>query len=320
MGIAELAWANLTTPAVLAFVLGVIAVRVRSDLKFPPAVTTLLSTYLLLAIGLKGGWALSQSGVGQLWAPALVTLVVATVVPVVVFAVLRRGIRYSVSDAAALAAHYGSVSAVTFTAAVAFVAAAGQPSEGFMPALVALMEIPGILVALALAHRHAGSGSLGAGLREAVTGKSVVLLVGGLIIGMVSGPAGEASIAPMFVVLFPGVLVLFLIDLGILAGDHLSSVRKAGWPLVAFATVAPLVLGVVGVAAGTASGLGIGGAAVMGAMTASASYIAAPAAVRVALPDANPGLYVTASLALTFPLNLTIGIPIYLEVASWLGT
>jgi hypothetical protein len=320
MGIAELAWANLTTPAVLAFVLGVIAVRVRSDLKFPPAVTTLLSTYLLLAIGLKGGWALSQSGVGQLWAPALVTLVVATVVPVVVFAVLRRGIRYSVSDAAALAAHYGSVSAVTFTAAVAFVAAAGQPSEGFMPALVALMEIPGILVALALAHRHAGSGSLGAGLREAVTGKSVVLLVGGLIIGMVSGPAGEASIAPMFVVLFPGVLVLFLIDLGILAGDHLSSVRKAGWPLVAFATVAPLVLGVVGVAAGTASGLSIGGAAVMGAMTASASYIAAPAAVRVALPDANPGLYVTASLALTFPLNLTIGIPIYLEVASWLGT
>lgn len=320
MGIAELAWANLTTPAVLAFVLGVIAVRVRSDLKFPPAVTTLLSTYLLLAIGLKGGWALSQSGVGQLWAPALVTLVVATVVPVVVFAVLRRGIRYSVSDAAALAAHYGSVSAVTFTAAVAFVAAAGQPSEGFMPALVALMEIPGILVALALAHRHAGSGSLGAGLREAVTGKSVVLLVGGLIIGMVSGPAGEASIAPMFVVLFPGVLVLFLIDLGILAGEHLSSVRKAGWPLVAFATVAPLVLGVVGVAAGTASGLGIGGAAVMGAMTASASYIAAPAAVRVALPDANPGLYVTASLALTFPLNLTIGIPIYLEVASWLGT
>jgi hypothetical protein len=320
MGIAELAWANLTTPAVLAFVLGVIAVRIRSDLKFPPAVTTLLSTYLLLAIGLKGGWALAQSGIGQLWAPALVTVVVATVVPVVVFAVLRRVIRYSVSDAAALAAHYGSVSAVTFTAAVAFVAAAGQPSEGFMPALVALMEIPGILVALALAHRHTGSGTLAAGLREAVTGKSVVLLVGGLIIGMVSGPAGEASIAPMFVVLFPGVLVLFLVDLGILAGEHLSSVRKAGWQLVAFATTAPLILGVVGVAAGTASGLGIGGAAVMGAMTASASYIAAPAAVRVSLPGANPGLYVTASLAITFPLNLTIGIPIYLEVASWLGT
>jgi uncharacterized protein len=320
MGIAELAWANLTTPAVLAFLLGVIAVRLRSDLKFPPAVTTLLSTYLLLAIGLKGGWALAQSGMGQLWAPALVTVMVATVVPVVVFAVLRRVIRYSVSDAAALAAHYGSVSAVTFTAAVAFVAAAGQPSEGFMPALVALMEIPGILVALALAHRHTGSGTLAAGLREAITGKSVVLLVGGLIIGMVSGPAGEVSIAPMFVVLFPGVLVLFLVDLGILAGEHLSSVRKAGWPLVAFATVAPLVLGVVGVAAGTASGLGIGGAAVMGAMTASASYIAAPAAVRVSLPSANPGLYITASLAITFPLNLTIGIPIYLEVASWLGT
>jgi uncharacterized protein len=320
MGIAELAQTNLTTPAVLAFVLGVLAVKVRSDLKFPPAITTLLSTYLLLAIGLKGGWALANSGFSQLWVPAAVTLAVATVVPVVVFALLYRVVRYSVADAAALAAHYGSVSAVTFTAAVAFVAAAGQPSEGFMPALVALMEIPGILVALALAHRHAGSGSLAAGLREAVTGKSVVLLVGGLLIGLISGPAGETSISPMFVVLFPGVLVLFLVDLGILAGEHLSSVRKAGWPLVVFATVAPVVLGVTGAAAGTVAGLSIGGAAVLGAMTASASYIAAPAAVRVALPGADPGLYVTASLALTFPFNLTIGIPIYLEVASWLGT
>lgn len=320
MGIGELARANLTTPAVLAFVLGVIAVKAKSDLRFPPAITTLLSTYLLLAIGLKGGWALADSGMGQLWGPAVATLLLAVLVPFAVFGLLRGVVRYTVSDAAAMAAHYGSVSAVTFTAAVAFVASAGQPSEGFMPALVALMEIPAILVALALAHRHAGSGSLGAGLREAVTGKSVVLLVGGLVIGMVSGPAGEASIAPLFVVLFPGVLVLFLIDLGILAGEHLSSVRKAGWQLVAFALIAPLVLGLAGVAAGTAAGLGVGGAAVLGAMTASASYIAAPAAVRVSLPDANPGLYVTASLALTFPLNLTIGILIYLEVASWLGT
>lgn len=320
MGIGELARANLTTPAVLAFVLGVVAVKARSDLRFPPAITTLLSTYLLLAIGLKGGWALAESGLGELWLPAVATIVLAAAVPVVVFVVLRTVVRYSVSDCAALAAHYGSVSAVTFTAAVAFVAAAGRPAEGFMPALVALMEIPGILIALVLAHRHSGSGSLGAGLREAVTGKSVVLLVGGLVIGMISGPAGEASIGPLFITLFPGVLVLFLIDLGILAGEHLSSVRKAGWPLVVFATAAPVLLGLAGAAAGTAAGLGVGGAAVLGAMTASASYIAAPAAVRVALPDANPGLYVTASLALTFPFNLTIGIPIYLEVASWLGT
>ena len=320
MGIGELARANLTTPAVLAFVLGVIAARIRSDLRFPPAITTLLSTYLLLAIGLKGGWALTETTAGEVWAPALATVVLAALIPFGVFLVCRALLRYEVADAAALAAHYGSVSAVTFTASVAFVAAAGVASEGFMPALVALMEIPGILIALALAHRHSGSGSLVDGLREAVTGKSVVLLVGGLVIGMISGSAGQATIEPFFVALFPGVLVLFLVDLGVLAGEHMSSVRRAGWRLGGLALIAPLVLGVLGALLGTAAGLSIGGAAVLGAMAASASYIAAPAAVRVSLPGADPGLYVTASLALTFPLNLTIGIPIYLEVAKWLGT
>lgn len=318
MGIGELARANLTTPAVLAFVLGVFAARIRSDLRFAPAVSSLFSAYLLFAIGLKGGWALLETGFGELWLPALATLVLASAVPVAVFAVLRFAMRYSVPDAAALAAHYGSVSAVTFTAAVAFVAAAGQPAEGFMPALVALMEVPGILVALALASRYSGSGGLGAGLREAMTGKSVVLLAGGIVIGLIGGSAGQVSLEPLFVALFPGVLVLFLLDLGSLAGEHLSAVRKAGWSLVAVAIGGPVVLGVAGVVAGSLAGLGTGGAAVLGAMTASASYIAAPAAVRVSLPEANPGLYVTASLALTFPFNLTIGIPLYLEVSSWL--
>jgi hypothetical protein len=319
VSIAELARANLTTPAVLAFVLGVVAARLRSDLRFPPAVTTLLSTYLLLAIGLKGGWAIAENGLADLWLPAIGTLILAVLVPLVVFAVLRRGPRYGVADAAALAAHYGSVSAVTFTAAVAFVAAAGQPSEGFMPALVALLEIPGILVALALAHRTTSAGGFGEGLREAVTGKSVVLLVGGLLIGVISGAGGEAAVEPFFVTLFPGVLVLFLVDLGVLAGQHMSSVRSAGWPLVVFALVAPVVLGAAGAGVGTLAGLSVGGAAVLGAMVASASYIAAPAAVRVALPSADPGLYVTASLGLTFPFNLTVGIPLYLEMAKWMG-
>jgi len=296
----------------------VLAARMRSDLRFAPAVTSLFSAYLLFAIGLKGGWALLDTGFSDVWVPALVTLVLAVSVPVAVFAVVRFAMRYTVPDAAALAAHYGSVSAVTFTAAVAFVAAAGQPAEGFMPALVALMEVPGILVALVLAHRYSGSGGIGAGLREALTGKSVVLLVGGIVIGLLAGTSGQTALEPMFVALFPGVLVLFLLDLGALAGEHLSAVRKAGWTLVVFALGAPVLLGVAGVVAGTLAGLGTGGAAVLGAMTASASYIAAPAAVRVSLPDANPGIYVTASLALTFPFNLTVGIPLYLEVSSWL--
>ncbi len=320
VGIADLAQTNLTAPAVLAFVLGVIAVRIRSDLRFPPAVTTLLSTYLLLAIGLKGGWAITKTSAGDLAAPVLGTLVLAAVVPVGSYLVLRFAARFSVVNAAALAAHYGSVSAVTFTAAVSFVAAAGMAAEGFMPALVAVMEIPGILIALAIANRHTSTGGFGEGLREALTGKSVVLLVGGLLMGVISGEAGETQIGPLFIVLFPGVLVLFLIDLGVLAGENMSAIRQAGARLVTFALLAPLVLGTLGAAVGTLAGLSVGGAAVLGAMTASASYIAAPAAVRIALPGADPGLYVTASLALTFPLNLTIGIPIYLEVAKWLGT
>ena len=320
VSIADLAQTNLTAPAVLAFVLGVIAARIRSDLRFPPAVTTLLSTYLLLAIGLKGGWAITKTPLGDLAGPAVATLLLASLVPVAAYGVLRFAARFSVVNAAALAAHYGSVSAVTFTAAVSFVAAAGMASEGFMPALVAIMEIPGILIALAIANRHTGSGGLAEGLREALTGKSVVLLVGGLLMGVISGEVGETQIAPLFIVLFPGVLVLFLVDLGVLAGENMSAIRQAGARLVSFALVAPLVLGTIGAAVGTLAGLSVGGAAVLGAMTASASYIAAPAAVRIALPEADPGLYVTASLALTFPLNLTIGIPIYLEVAKWLGT
>jgi uncharacterized protein len=319
MSALELARANLTSVAVLAFVLGVVAARLRSDLRFPPAITALLSSYLLLAIGLKGGWALASTPASDLWAPALATVALALAVPVLVFGFFRRLVRLDIPDAAAMAAHYGSVSAVTFTAAGAFVLAAGQPAEGFLPALVAIMEIPGILVALALAHRFGTGGSLRAGLHEAVTGKSVVLLVGGLVIGLVGGPAGATAVEPLFVTLFPGVLVLFLLDLGVLAGEHMASVRKAGWPLVAFALLAPFALGTAGAIAGTVAGLSVGGAAVLGAMTASASYIAAPAAVRASLPSANPALYVTASLALTFPINLTIGIPAYLEVATWLS-
>lgn len=152
-----------------------------------------------------------------------------------------------------------------------------------------------------------------------ITGKSVILLVGGLVIGAVAGKSGTAAVTPFFVDLFPGMLALFLLDLGVLAGEHMAAVRKAGRFLVGFALTAPLVLGGLGAAVGTLAGLSVGGAAVLGAMVASASYIAAPAAVRVALPTANPGFYLSASLALTFPLNLTIGIPLYYQAAQWMS-
>ncbi len=315
----ELARANLTAVPVLAFALGVVASRTKSDLRFPAPITAFLSAYLLLAIGLKGGIAVSKTSVAELWGPALVTLALGLAVPIGVFGLLWRAGRFSVVDAAAIAAHYGSVSAVTFTAAVAFVAAAGAPAEGFMPALVALLEVPGIVVALVLAQRFGAADGFSDAVREVITGKSVVLLVGGVVIGAVAGSSGTASVTPFFVDLFPGLLALFLLDLGVVAGEHMAAVRKAGRFLIGFALIAPLVLGGVGAAAGTLAGLSIGGAAVMGAMVASASYIAAPAAVRVALPTANPGLYLTASLALTFPLNLAIGIPLYYQAAQWLA-
>lgn len=316
----ELARANLTAVPVLAFALGVIAARLRSDLRLPQAVGAFLSAYLLLAIGLKGGVALARTGVSEIWAPALATLAVAVTLPLVTYATFRRLGRFAVADAAALAAHYGSVSAVTFTAAVAFVAAAGAPSEGFLPALVALLEVPGIAIALVLAQRHgSGAESLRAAIHEVLSGKSVMLLGGGLVIGAVAGPSGAAAVEPFFVGLFPGLLALFLLDLGTLAGEHMAAIRKAGRFLVTFALAAPLAFGIVGAGVGTLAGLSTGGAAVFAAMAASASYIAAPAAVRVALPAANPGIYLTASLALTFPLNLTIGIPLYYQVATILS-
>lgn len=315
----EAASANLTSPPVLGFALGGLAVAAGSDLRLPAAIQSLLSTYLLLAIGIKGGYALSGTTMGDFAAPALMTVAFGVVTPVVVFLLVRRLGRLSPVDAAGLAAHYGSVSVVTFTAASAAAVAAGLVVEGFMPALVALLEVPGIVVALALAARAGQGSGLGAAWREAITAKSAMLLAGGLMVGALGGEAGFTAVSPLFVDLFPGLLVLFLLDLGVGTAQRLRDVRSAGPFVIAFALVAPLVLGIAGVAGGTAAGLGVGGAAVFGAMAASASYIAAPAAVQVALPQANLALCLTASLAVTFPVNLVLGIPLYQHVAALLA-
>lgn len=310
---------NLTHPAVLAFGLGIVAVIVGSDFAMPAAAAKLLSAYLLLAIGLKGGVALSTADPVDLVVPALVTLAIGVATPIAAYAVLRRWGRFSMADSAGIAAHYGSVSAVTFAAAVAFATAAGSAPEAFLPALVALLEVPGILIALAIAARARQGTALGKALHEVVTGSSILLLVGGMVIGTISGPVGMEQVAPVFVAPFAGALVLFLLHLGTVAGARLREVRKAGAFLAGFAVAMPLVFGAVGTAGGVLAGLGVGGAAVLGAMAASASYIAAPAAVQVSLPDANLSYALTASLALTFPFNLAIGIPMFHAFASVLA-
>jgi len=316
VSVSDLVSLNLGSPVVLAFLLGVIAAFIKSDLRFPEQVTSLLSTYLLFAIGLKGGLRLRESSVSELAWPVVVTLILGIATPLIAFIVARAFVRLDTINAASLAAHYGSVSAVTFTAAESFARAAGTLEEGFLPALVAVLEIPGIVVALIIASRARQGRSMSSAIHEVLTGKSVVLLLGGLIIGTVANQEALTRVEPFFIGLFQGLLCLFLLDLGTLAGQRFNSIRHAGARLLVFATVLPIVFGVIGAFLASLVGMSEGGATVLAAMAASASYIAAPAAVRVGLPDADIGVSLGAALGVTFPFNLIIGIPLYSEIAS----
>ena len=317
---ADVLLASLLSPVVLAFVLGAIAVGVKSDLEVPEPLYQALSIYLLLAIGLKGGSALSVTPIAEVAWPALGTLALGVLTPITAYNVLRRLGRFDRTNAAALAAHYGSVSAVTFIAALTVAQLAGFPPEGFMPALVAVLEVPAIIVGLLIAYaRGERAGSWQEALREVVTGKSIVLLVGGMAMGWIAGKDGMAPVEPFFVGGFQGALTLFLLDMGMTAARRLRDLRAVGPFLVAFGVLMPIVHGALGVWMGGLVGLSVGGAAVLGAMVSSASYIAAPAAIRVGLPEANPAFYLTASLGITFPFNLTLGIPLYLALAQWMG-
>ena len=308
---------------VLAFVLGIVATLIRSDLELPKDFYAALTIYLLFAIGLKGGVKLSTTPIMDFIPPALVAVALGVCIPLWCYALLRKVGGFGAADASALAAHYGSVSAVTFGAVLVFLEAQKVAYEAYMPALLAILEIPAILVAILLYKRSLrGSGQGGAFgpvLRELLTGKSIVLLVGGLIIGAVCGPKGFAHVEAVFEAPFKGVLCLFLLELGLVTGARLSELKKAGVFLFLFALVMPVIHGLLGVWLGGLCGLGAGGATVFGTLASSASYIAAPAAVRIAIPTANPTYYLTAALGITFPFNLTLGIPLYYSVAKLFG-
>lgn len=318
----ELALVNLTSPPVLAFVLGLIAVAVRADLRLPDAVYQATSMYLLLAIGIKGGVALREASPADVALPLVATLVLGIVIPIAAFGLLRVLTPLGRIDRGAMAAHYGSTSLVTFTAALVFLEASQIAFEGYVATLLTVLEIPGIIVGLLLARGMKGGG-LGGTLREVILGRSVLLLVGGLAIGFLTGPVGYTRVEPFFGDLFTGVLTLFLLELGMLTGRQLSALRHAGPGLVVFAIGFPLLAGFAGVVGGTLAGMEVGGAMILGVLCASASYIAAPAAVRLALPEAKPSITLVSSLGMTFPFNLIIGIPLYLvmaqAVSSWMG-
>ena len=317
-----LAATNLLSPMVLFFVLGFAAAMARSELSVPEAAAKGMSIYLLLAIGFKGGAGVAAHGIDARVAMTLIAGgLLSALIPLVAFAILRVVSSLSRTDAAAVAAHYGSISIVTFVAATTMLDAAGIAYEGYMVAVAAVMEAPAIFTALLLArHGNAGvdqgNGSL---LREILLNGSIVLLVGAFVIGWITGPDGLAQIESFVVAPFKGVLCLFLLDMGLLAGRGMrQSARQLALPVILFGLAMPLVGASIGLAVAWAIGLSVGGAAVLATLAASASYIAVPAAMRVALPEANPSIYLTLSLGVTFPFNLMLGISIYLLGAELL--
>lgn len=310
---------NLLTAPVVAFVIALVATLLKFDLRLPEAMYPILSTFLLLAIGLKGGRSLAESSLSDLWKPLLGSLLLGVITPLVAFFLFRALGKIDITNAAALAAHYGSVSAVTFTVVITSLDTQEISYEGFVAGLLAILEIVGIIVALFLARKEKSSAHWKEGLAEVIRGRSIAFLVAGMLIGLIVGDERLQPTDGVFVQLFAGALALFLIEMGVLAAERLRDIRHAGLQVLVLGIAIPIINGSIGAVVGSVVGLSTGGIAVLATLAASASYIAAPAAVRIALPQASPGLYVTASLGVTFPFNLVLGIPLYIAIAQRLS-
>lgn len=324
----QIAAANLLTPLVLFFALGVAAGVVRSDLALPEAISKGLSIYLMLAIGFKGGVDLVGNDITTM---IIITLLVGVLLsftlPVIAYTLLRFITRLDSTNAAAISAHYGSISIVTFVATTGFLGHKGFTYEGYLVAMMALMEAPAIISGLLLARR--GSTDLSAPRKPVMSKKvahevflsgSIVLLVGSFMIGWITGSDGMSIMAPVVQEPFKAVLAVFLLDMGLLVGRRLGDIGAVGRSLVAFGIIMPLIGATFGLAFGYLTGLSVGGTTLFAVLAASASYIVVPAAMRISLPKANPAFYVTLSLGVTFPFNLVIGIPLYFEVAQMIVT
>lgn len=304
-------------PLILVFALGVIARLARSDLRFPEPVYEALSIYLLLAIGLKGGVELAHQPLVQVALPASFAVFAGFAVPFLLFPALLDGVGLKRADAASVAAHYGSVSVVTFAIGSAFLQQRGIAYESFLPVLLALMEAPGIIAGVVLARAGGSAAAGGASVyREVAVNKGIVLLIGGISIGWLIGSEGYKPLQPLFGDLFRGLLAIYLLELGLVVGGRIPDLRRAGVRLIAFGLGAPLLLGTTGVLLGHwLLGLSAGGSVLFGVLLGSASYIAAPAAMRMAVPEANPALGISAALAVTFPFNVFVNLPLL----AWLG-
>jgi uncharacterized protein len=320
----SLAGDNILSPPILFFALGFAAALLRSDLSIPEAISKAIALYLMFAIGFKGGASLASGGLEllALWA-ALLGMGLSFVIPLLSFMILKSITGLSQVDAAAVAAHYGSVSVVTFVTAANFLGIENIPYEVWIIAVLALMETPAIVTGLALARRGAAGSerkSLFSGevMREVLLNGSIVMLLGAFAIGWATGEKGLTDVAPFVVDPFKGVLCLFLLDMGLTAARQLHKTEGLGPSSIAFGLFMPLIGATLGLFGAWAIGMSMGGATLMAVLGGSASYIAVPAALRMALPQANAAIYLTLSLGVTFPFNVLIGIPIYLAAAEML--
>ena len=329
MDIASTALQNLVSPIILFFVLGIVAGVLKSSLTIPETLTKSVSLYLMMAIGFRGGVELSHNGFGgSILAAVFAAVALSALLPVLAYALLRWTTQLDVTNAAAVAAHYGSVSVVTFATAIALLTLQGQPFEPYIVALLAVMEAPAILTGLLLARRgrHGAQpkelqGSLARTVvREVLLHGSVVLLLGSFAIGWLTGSKGLEELGPVFVQLFKGVLCVFLLDMGLVVARRLSDLRAVSFGVAAFGLYMPLLGAAAGMGAALLLGLSVGGATLLAVLCASASYIVVPAVMRVALPEASPALYLTLALGITFPFNLVVGIPLYLGAARALAS
>ncbi len=320
---------NFIDPAILFFVFGMVAGSLKSNLEIPPQISRFLSFYLLMALGLKGGFALAQSGMtGEVLISLGAAVGMAILVPVLGYLVLRCFLNGF--DAAAIAATYGSVSAVTFITAVQYLDTHGIQFGGHMAAAMALMESPAIVLAVILANHArqkaaaiagrggaaAGNAPLGRILHEALTDGAQLLLVGAMLIGILTGDSGQAAMKPFSVDLFKGMLAFFLLDMGLLAARNMGKLKGQSVWLLVYAIAGPLVHASIALLLGWMLGMSVGNVTLLMVLAASASYIAVPAVVRHAIPEANPSLYFGMSLGLTFPFNILLGIPLYVYLAQ----
>ena len=340
MDILQLIQSNLLTPIVLFFLFGIIAARIKSDLKMPEAISEFLPIYLLAAIGLHGGIEMRKTGFEEMLVPMLVAIGLSLLFTLNHYQILRRLGKFNIFDSYALASTYGAVGAVTFSVGLSFLKNQGVTSEGYLAAILAVLEPVAFILAIFLTNMAVSKQirtkkqsisddeeldigmkqtktKLSQVLKESITGKAIVILLGSIVIGYIIGKEGFEPISIVFDELFTGAIVIFMIEMGIIAGQRLEDIKKVGIFLTSFSIIIPTINGIIGVLVSTALGLSLGGAVMFGLLLASASFIAAPAVLRHAIPQANPSLYITSALGITFPYNIIVLLPIMFTVSTW---